>query len=184
MAVLVEGISVIIKTQSIVDRYPGGWPAFRDNNSSETLCADGELIRIGFMTPEDTKQFVENLSEYNVVYQFKGNAIDLVVADQQHGFAIPCDWAECGKVCFDGNPTKEIMACRMIGSKVDEIAMPEGWNYDNSLSQNFTFVESDSLPEQMEFIRHENGIDIYRDKKTGKEKYVGRINVKNHVSLT
>jgi len=178
VAVLVEGVSVIIKTQSIIDRYSGGWPAFRDNQSNETLCADGELIRVGFMTIDDTKQFVENLSEYNIAYMSKGKATDLVVADQQRGFAIPCDWAECGKVCLDEDPTKEIIACRMIGSKVDEIALPEGWNYENSLSHNFTFFESDSIPEPLEFVRHENGIDIYSNKKTGEEKYVGRTNIK------
>ena len=31
MSVLIEGISVVIKAESILDKYPGGWNSFKDD---------------------------------------------------------------------------------------------------------------------------------------------------------
>jgi len=61
MAVLVEGISIILKASAITDKYPGGWESFKAEVPNQTLCADGELIRIGFMSPDDVKGFIDDL---------------------------------------------------------------------------------------------------------------------------
>ena len=176
MAVLVEGISVIIKADAIISRYPGGWSDFEANPPNSTLCADGEIIRIGFMTPDDTKSYIDSLAKHGIRYLVGGVASDLVVADQQRGFASQCEWAEMGRIPLDGDPKKVVTACQVVGAKVNQIVTPDGWIYENSLSSRFIFVESGWVPEFMDFIRHENGLDVYRDLKTGKEVYVGRTN--------
>ena len=130
------------------------------------------------MTPDDAKTFVERLSEYGIHYLHEGKAVDLVVADQQRGLAAHCDWAEFNRIDFDGDPEKKVGACRLFGSAVNQIVMPDGWTYENSLSSHFTFVDSDSLPERMKFIRHDNGVDVYRDLNTEKEVYAGRTSQK------
>jgi len=172
MAVLVEGISVIIKAGAIVERYPGGWGAFEANPANATLCADGELIRLGFMVPDDVKAFVDQLAQHGIVYQQDGQAVDVVVADQQRGFMTTCDWAECSY--FRSPDGYRIVGCRMIGSTVKEVVMPDGWEYENSLSANHHFVENGWVSEFMDFKRHDNGLDVYEDLETGKELYVGR----------
>jgi len=58
MAVLVEAISVIVRVDSINKKFPGGWIGFKDHVPNQTLCADNELARVGFMTSEDVKNFV------------------------------------------------------------------------------------------------------------------------------
>jgi hypothetical protein len=178
MAVLVEGISVIIKAQAIIERYPGGWPEFEANPPNKTLCADNELIRVGFMTPDDAKAFVERLSECGIHYLHKGKAVDLVIADQQRGLAAHCDWAEFGRIDLDGDPEKKVGACRLVGSAVNQIVMPDRWTYESSLSSRFTFVDSDSFSKRMKLIRHDNSVDVYRDLNTEKEVYVGRTSQK------
>jgi len=172
MAVLVEGISVIIKGSAIVERYPGGWEAFETNPPNATLCADGELIRVGFMVPDDVRAFVDELAQYGIVYQRDEYAVDLVVADQQSGFMVPCDWAECSY--FRSPDGYRIVGCRMIGSSVQEVVMPDGWEYENSLSANSKFVENGWVSEFMDFKRHDSGVDVYDDLETGKELHVGR----------
>lgn len=176
MAVLVEGISVIIKADVIISRYPGGWLNFESNPPNSTLCADGEVIRLGFMTPDDTKSYIDSLAQHGIRYIVGGAAADLVVADQQRGFAVPCDWAEIGRVSLDGDSKKVVSACQMVGSKVNQIVTPDGWIYEDSLSSRFLFVESGRVTESIDFLRHENGLDVYRDLKTGKDVYVGRTN--------
>jgi len=51
MAVLIEGTSVVIRLEAIHRQFPGGWQAFKLAAPNKTLCADNELIRVGFMQP-------------------------------------------------------------------------------------------------------------------------------------
>lgn len=172
MAILVEGISVIIKADAIINRYPGGWEAFESDPPNATLCADGELIRVGFMVPDDVKAFVDSLTAYGIVYQRDGKAIDLVVADQQKGLMAECDWAECSY--FRAPEGYRVTGCRMIDSTVQQVVMPDGWKYKDSLSAKFRFVETGWGPEFFDFVRREGQVDVYRDLRDGKEVYVGR----------
>ena len=174
MAVLIEAISVVIKGTAVVERYPGGWEAFEADPPNPTLCADGELVRVGFMSPHDVEAFVNSLAIHGIKYQEDGKAVDVVVADQQRGLLFPCDWAECGQMSFGGDNDKMIMGCRLTGSKIQELVTPDGWNYDSSLSAKFVFVETGRESERLEFLRSGNDLDVYRDLETGKEVFVGR----------
>lgn len=174
MAVLVEGISVIVRLAAIHGKYPGGWAAFRDAAPNSTLCCDNELARVGFMSPDDTTTFVLKLESLGFVYVQDGQAQDLVVADQRRGLAVPCSWVEFGRISFGGGPNRQVAACRLTGSQGHQLFTPDGWAYEDSLSACHIFVGEGWVPEFMDFLRHEDGLDVYRDLKTGKEVYVGR----------
>lgn len=51
MAVLVEGISAVIRRKAIDAKLAGGWPRFVAEVPNATLCADDNLARVGFMSP-------------------------------------------------------------------------------------------------------------------------------------
>jgi hypothetical protein len=174
MAVLIEAVSVIIKAEIIESHYPGGWPAFEANPPNATLCADNELIRIGFMTDEDATNYVHDLARYGIVYLCDGKAVDLVIADQRCGFAATCDWAEFGRIDWNDDPNKKIAVCRKVGSACHQFLTPTDWDYEGSISQETTYLPTKQIPEFMDFIRIEGGIEVYRDLRTGKEVYVGR----------
>ena len=179
MAVLVEAISVVIKAEAIIKHYPGGWPAFEGNPPNGTLCADGELVRVGFMVPTDVKAFVDGLAKYGIRYQDNGKAADLVVVDQQRGFAVPCDWAEFRQGPLGGDPKKRVSGCSFVGSKVSKLVTPDGWRYEHSLSAKHGFVESGENPEFMQYLGRKDGLDVYRDLRTGKKMFVGRTTKPN-----
>ena len=174
MAVLVEGISVIIKRSVIEEKYPGGWEAFVADAPNKTLCADEELARVGFMTPVDAEQYVKHLGQYGFRYLAEGVAIDLVVADQLRGLLAESDWCEFGQVSGGGNNLDRIAGCRAVGSMATTLACPDGWKYDGSLSQMYAFVSTADLEKNMKFLRHENGLDVFLNQLTGKEVYMGR----------
>jgi hypothetical protein len=174
MAVLVEGISVIFRVDAIEEKYPGGWEGFARDCPNNSLCADGDLARVGFMSPKDTNRFVSLLSSRGLTYLDNGKAEDLVVADQQRGFAASCDWAELGEVPAPGTASEHVVACRAAKSEEQLLMTPDGWTYEDSLSANFKFTEAESVPDRLEFLRHEDGVDVYRDKETGEEVYTGR----------
>ena len=174
MAVLVEGISVIIRARPIIEHYEGGWEAFVADCPSETLCADGQLVCAHFMDPRDAKQFASTLAAKGLTYQADGEAIDFVIADQQDGLSAACKWAELGKVPAPGAETERVVACRLAGADNEKLMTPDGWTYDGSLSEGFGEGTTGAAKDRLEFLRREEGTDVYRDTDTGKEVFVER----------
>jgi hypothetical protein len=172
MAVLGEAISVIVRTDAIKARYPGGWLGFRDAVPNLTLASDNKIARVGFMVPEDVKGYIDPLEANGLVFLRDGTAQDIVVADQQAGITTPCDWLEFGQVTIGPN---RIAACQTVGCELKQLFTPDGWIFEGSLSQTFGFVPQGSLGKAMDVIGHKDGIDIYRSQLTGKLNYVGRV---------
>jgi hypothetical protein len=173
MAVLVEGISVIVKRDAIVAVYPGGWDAFVSGVPNQTLCADTELARVSFMTPQDVETFLKHLEHVGLRFMVEGKSIDMVVVDQSEGPTTPCDWLQFGRVGLsDGSG--EVAACRTPGSRDARIALPEGWVFGESLTRQSSFVPNADLPGRVKFLRREGNLDVFLDLATGKELFVGR----------
>ncbi|MBI1372924.1 MAG: hypothetical protein GC159_09210 [Phycisphaera sp.] len=176
MSVLIEGISVVVRMDSILDFFRGGWEAFRGLVPNRTLCSDSELTRVGFMTPDDVEHFIKNLEEQGVVYREyeDGPAVDMVVVDQQRGVIGQCDWIEYGHVPLDSTREKMVAACRLKGGASTSLMLPDGWAFERSLSNSFRFIPLSEASDYLEFVRHENGVDVYRDRRTGELVYAGR----------
>lgn len=174
MAVLIEAISVVIRADAVEDRYPGGWDAFALAAPNQTLCADGEVIRIGFMSPLDVEAFVNSLRQYNILYREHGKARDIAVVDQMRGPLTPCEWINFGQINLNGEPAKQVAACKLAGSQLSKIVTPPGWAFENSLSASYGFVPAEHQHKSLKFTRHENGLDVYLNEVTGKEVFVGR----------
>jgi len=174
MAVLVEAISVIVRIDAIHEKYPGGWEAFREAVPNRTLCADGEVARVGFMAPPNAEAFVGHLERSGLQFLEEGKSVDIVVVDQMMGPVCPCNWAEFGQAQL-GDGGNRITVSRMAGSELQQVALPEGWGYEGSLSQQFTLVPAENFGESMRFLRPQGGVDVYLDLETGKEVYTGRI---------
>lgn len=147
MAVLVEGISVIIRADCLQNFET--WDAFKEIVPNGTLCADGELVRVGFMSPDGVQAFLETLKSHGLRFNDDGPAIDIVIADQQHGFTSACDWADFGHIDWENDPEKPVAAARFLGSRVRQVLTPDGWIYDRSLTQEFGFIPNASSAEEL-----------------------------------
>lgn len=174
MAVLVEGISVIVKVDVIQKKLSDGWEDFMKLVPNNTLSCDNEIAQISFMTPDDVEHFVKKLESLDLVFQIDDEAQDIAIAEQQYGISTKCSWLEYGHINLDGDPKKKIASCRLVGSNEDQIFMPEGWVFEKSLSSSYGFTPTEHQEKTMKFLRHEDGIDVYLSELTGKEVYVGR----------
>lgn len=171
MAILMEGISVVVRIETIRKKFRGGWNAFKSIIPNKSLCSDNELARVGFMAPPDAGVFVGQLQEAGLVFVNSGKAIDLVVVDQLRGPTAPCDWLEFGHVSMECG---EVAACRLAGSQSMEVVTPDWWTYEGSLSASHRRVLLGNINNEMKFLRTENGVDVYLDRSTGKEVFIGR----------
>jgi len=162
------------KNITIEEKFPGGWKAFVDDVPNRTLCTDGQVARVGFQWPEDAKAYIANLERYGIKYFEKGKAIDLAVVEQHCGPNAPCDWIEYGYVEIDNDPGKRVEACELVGCPFEDLATPEGWEYQNSMSRASMYVAPDQIDKSLKFLRHEDGADVYLNLVTDEEVYVGR----------
>jgi hypothetical protein len=178
MAVLIEGISVLVRTSAIHDRYPGGWAAFAAQVPNQSLCSDNELARVGFMTPADCASFIGDLERVGILHLKDGKSQDIVVADQMRGFTNPCEWAEFGSI--EMNPRQRVSAAQLKDTTRKQIFCPDGWSYEGSLSQQFGFVPTGQQDKSLKFLRREDGLEVYLNILTGEEVYVGRTNPLNN----
>jgi hypothetical protein len=174
MAVLIEANSVIVRAEAILSAFQGGWESFKAKVPNQTMCADGELVRVGFMTPQDLEAFVKLLQHAGLTYLKDGHAVDIVVADQFQGLTAPCSWAQFGRVNMGGDTSRKVAACRLTGSTSNQVVTPPGWTYESSLSNTYGFIPSEQVSKGLKYLRHENGVDVYISSLTGKEVFIGR----------
>jgi hypothetical protein len=174
VAVLIEGVSVVVRCDSIERKHSGGVKQFSTEVPNPTLCADGELARVGFMTPDDTKAYVEHLERRGLKYGVNGKAQDIVVVDQRTGMRAPCDWAAFGSANWNDEPGKPIAICAAVPSNVKTVIVPEGWVFERSLSASHRFIDANNIPASLKLIRRDPHVDVYLDEQDGREYYVGR----------
>ena len=165
MSVLVEAISVIVRKNTLEQKYPGGLNRYIQDCPNRTFCMDEHLTRIGFMTPSDVGSFIGSLQIKGLIFLHNGSAIDIAVVDQREGLTMPCDWIE-----FGSDPAG-FSKCWLKGAKSDQVAVPQGWKLEGSLSASFNFIDAQKVEQQLQFLRQEDGIDVFFDKETGKEIY-------------
>lgn len=174
MAVLVEGISVIIRCDRLLAAFGGDWEAVKSIVPNKTLCADNELVRVGFMVPADVKDFIARLAGHGLAYLADGAAQDLVVVDQMRGPLARCGWIEFGQVNLGGDPKERVAASRLVGSTQMVVITPEGWTFEKSLSSSFGFVPNEYIDKSLTFVGNRDRLDVYLNRLTGKEVFIGR----------
>lgn len=171
MAVLVEGISVISRTEAIFARYLGLWSAFCADIPNRTLTYDSEVAGVSFMTSDDTQSFIDRLAIRGLILPNSGFSADVAVVHQLSGIQTPCDWLEFGR---SRNGLNRLAFCRMVGTECRQIFTPEGWKFEGSVSQSHTFVSSGNIARSMDFVDHRSCCDIYRSRLTDRLVYVPR----------
>ncbi|MBC7545580.1 MAG: hypothetical protein H7338_22860 [Candidatus Sericytochromatia bacterium] len=138
MSILVEGISVIIRCDALSQAFPGGLAQFGEIVPNNTYCADGEVARVGFATDPEALAFMTVLESRGIPATQDGQPVAAVMLDQAQGFALPCVWAEFGRIDLEGSTAKRVSFCRLAGSQLTELLTPDSWSYDNSASARFT----------------------------------------------
>jgi len=152
MAVLVEGISVVIRRDAILSKMAGGEERFRLLIPNSTYCDDGELARVGFLAPADVQAFVEELVDAGLEFMEDGQCIDIAVCDQQRGPTAECSWLEFAHLSMEGGKVGVAWifegerlgyGIHMSSTKMT-LATPAGWKFEGSLSDKFQFIPYDA----------------------------------------
>jgi hypothetical protein len=168
MSVLVEAFSIIVRKITLQQKYPGGLPRYQEECPNRTFCMDEYLTRIGFMAGADASSFVGSLQVKGLVFSQNGRFIDIAVVNQRTGLTAGCDWLQFDKHLVG------FSICWLVGTEPGKVAVPEGWELENSLSKKSNFIDNRDADQRLKFLRHADGNDVFLDAETGKEVYVGR----------
>jgi hypothetical protein len=173
MAVLIEGISVIIRADRVEPPFPT-WQDFVNWVPNQTLCCDKELARIGFMSPVDVHACIAELETKGLRYLMDGRAVDMAVVDQLRGLCCPCDWLEVGTIPLDNDDSKPVGAARLVGSANRVFMRPDGWVYEKSLTTDHKFVPTKDIERAFASATPpKNGLRTFTD-HDGKQWFIGR----------
>jgi hypothetical protein len=173
MSVLIEAHTIIVRCDTVHEKYPGGWEQFVADVPNRTLCSDGEVARVAFMSPADAEMYIIHLESCGLRFCEQGSAVDIAAAFQLNGLKVPCDWLESGRFFLD-KCGASVACCRLSGGDCMQLATPATWKYEGSLSQTFGIFPNDSENMGIKFLRHVNGMDVYYDNLAEKEVFVGR----------
>ncbi len=146
MAVLVEGISVIVRGRPLKALGKGYWMRFRLQTPSGTLSADGELFSVGFLSASAAMEYVFDLVGLGLTYWNGETAEDISVVDMLRGPLLDTPWLQFAKLGTADTPEDKVAVCWLyegpriggsgtyLPSENMEIATPKGWAYEKSIS--------------------------------------------------
>ncbi len=162
MSVLLEAISVIVLKSTLEEKYPGGLLRYIDEIPNETFCMDEHLTRVGFMRPDDIKNFVDGLRQVGLEFHDGFQAIDIAVVDQFRGSTMSCNWLSTQ---LEDEPPSY---CWLADEPQGELVVPLNWTQGNRV-----FFDGDKA-NRLIFKRSENSTDVYWDTVKQQEVFVGR----------
>jgi hypothetical protein len=169
MAILIEAINVVVRLETLRERYPGGVEGFQNDCPNRSYCADESLARVGFLEPAEMEAFGDKLEEAGLNGMLEGNCHDFVIVDQVHGPIAPCDWFEWGRHS-DG-----FHIGWLAGSEPSTVYVPQGWTVEDALNLDGLEARDTSRDRDgLEFIREGDEMDVYRDPESGQEVYMAR----------
>lgn len=129
MPVLVEAINVILRNETIAEKYPGGMGNFWIDSPNSSLCADDCVTRIGFIGWEMLRGFIDRLVEVGFVFVGDGEFIEIAIVDQADGLLRPCRWLNVG------DHPDGFRYTAMCGDLSEVIEKPLDWRFEDSITE-------------------------------------------------
>jgi tetratricopeptide (TPR) repeat protein len=160
MAVPIEGYSVVAQKARIEHLL--------ENDAIEipnaTALGDDDIWRCCFMAEADALEFIQSLEKLDLNVS-QGPDSDVVLVNEFDRSVSPyCEWLVTAKW------EKAVIAWK-AGTRPESVVAREGW--DPKTGSGLSFHDPSSL-DNLEFLRLKDNVEVYLNKDTGKEVYIGR----------
>lgn len=160
MAVPIEGYSVVAQFPRIQRLLDDG--SVKVPNS--TALADTHIWKCSFMALDDARKFLQTLEKLGLNGS-QGPDSDVVIADEFHRTIEPyCEWLKMAVW------EKAVIGWKE-GTRPETVTARQGW--DPKVGSGLVFHDLSTM-QFLEFLRLENNVEVFRNKKTGQEVYIGR----------
>lgn len=160
MAIALEGYVVVVKYAAIAQLLEERCVEIPNVNSLH----DGDLWCCSFMNSHDCATFVGELHQLGL-NTTDGPDSDVVVVNEFDKSVTPyCEWLEIG-------PFDKGTIAWLAGTQPESVVAPNGWDPAEGSRLQY------GRPEDLEFVRLDGNVEVYRDTNTGQELYIGRTTV-------
>ena len=160
MAIPIEGFCVVAKQDRIEPLLQSGQLV----PPNQTALGDDDIWRCSFMTLADANRFLEVVEDLGLNVK-QGPDSDVVLVQEFDQSVEPyCEWLQT-------STWEKAVIGWMAGSQPDSVTAMEGW--DPKVGSGLTFHDPSSMGD-LEFVRTEGSLEVYRDLASGREVYVGR----------
>ena len=161
MAITIEGFTVVAQLDRIQDLL--------ENDSFESprrSIKDDELWKCSFMAQDDAENLLALLASHELNVDQGPDSDAVLVSEFDQSVSPYCEWLQIGEW------EKAVIAWKS-GTDPRTVVAPEGW--DPQKGSGLIFHEQES--ENLEFLRIDGGVEVYLNKSTGEEVFIGRSKV-------
>ncbi len=160
MAVPIEGFSVVAQLNRIQHLLENG--SIQPPNSN--ALSDEHLWKCGFMAKGDAQRFMENLAKLGLNVA-QGPDSDVVLATEFDRSVEPyCEWLRLAQW------EKAVIAWKE-GTQPKSVTARPGW--DPKVGSGLVLHDPSTM-HFLQFLRLENNVEVFLNKKTGQEVFIGR----------
>lgn len=165
MPVLLEGTAVVIRNDALERCLDGGVTAFDTIAPNAMSFGDEHLSQASFMSPRDAELFRERLVLMGL--NDSDPSPDVVVVDA-HSQTVtpPCDWLLL--IEYKGS-----LIASLTGHESNVVIAPESWDPEGGST--LRHMSADEVESQLDFVRRDGKIDVYRDRESGHLLYSARL---------
>ncbi len=165
MPVLLEGTAVVIRNDALDRCIEGGASAFDQIAPHAMSFGDEHISQASFMSPRDAELFREKLVLMGL--SDGDEAPDVVLVDvHSQSVSPPCDWLRLLEY-------KGSLIASFVGHESNVVVAPESWNPEAGPALHH--MSAEEVEAQLEFVRRDGKIDVYRNKETGQLLYSARL---------
>ena len=170
MPVLIEGVCVLLKKGSVIERYQGGYGQFIfDLHDQSKLSESNDLISIGFNSHDEARNYLQFLAERGLkimlVNEDNPNNTDAMLVDQVFGPSFRVYWLDFIHLSPNTSNKNKVRSkkqklsdqehiviaatddeveskdeAKVNGWSKEEIAFPKDWEFNKSKSMNLEFM--------------------------------------------
>ena len=160
MAVTIEGFTVVAQRTRIQHLLDAG--SVKGTNS--TALHDEHIWKCSFMAEADARNFLRTLEKLGLNISQGPDSDAVLVHEFDRSIEPYCEWILTG--LWD----KAVIAWKE-GTRPESVTAREGW--DPKVGSGLTFQDRSAM-QHLEFLRLEDNVEVFLNKKTGKEVYIGR----------
>ena len=162
--ILLECTSVVINNIALERCLENGIEDFRAIAPNSKAYSDEFISQCSFMEHADAIDFVKQLQLRGVVVEPEGIEV-VVVFCAEPKLPGNCDWLQLHQY-------NEHILGRHPQDNTETLIAPQGFSLDGE--SDVKHYTREEVEEKLEFVRRDGHVDVYRDKATGQELYVGR----------
>jgi hypothetical protein len=168
VALVIDGLSVVIANSAVEARFPGGLTAYARAAPDSSFSTDGRICGVRFSSEADARGFVERLARHGFPAPWSGPC-DVALIAVHVSALYPCEWLDLTLQRVQSGDGRRYLAtvARLRGDCSTPVEVPDGWQ-PAALHR----LTASDLPAEYQLVdasrEHREQVETYRHRPSGR----------------